>query len=139
MTFKHKLVSCDFEGKVASFERVVCKERSADAEANSSQDMAGNDKSPVDTTTAKTIKFDFVIGCDGAYSALRQCMMKQMDMDFQQSYIDALWCDFVIPPAPDGDYRLNSKNLHVWPQNESMVMAQPDFVSPNRCRHTRHQ
>lgn len=132
MTFNYKLVSCNLEGKVASFERVIWNKKSADAKAKPSKDMAGNEESPVDTATAKAIKFDFVIGCDGGHSALRQCMMKQMDMDFQQSYIDALWCDFIIPPASDGDHRMSSKNFHVWPQNESIFVAQPGSVSADR-------
>ena len=51
-------------------------------------------------------------------------------MDFQTSYIQAKWCDFIISAASDGGYRLNSANLHVWPDKESIVLAQPDFVSP---------
>ncbi|MCJ1463252.1 hypothetical protein MMC07_001857 [Pseudocyphellaria aurata] len=124
--FNQRLVSCDFESKLASFKRVVWKEKSADIEAKLPENMAGNEQASVDTTTARTIRFDFIIGCDGAYCVLRQCMMKQMDMDFQQSYADALWCDFIIPPTSDGDYRLNSKNVHIWPEKESIFMAQPD-------------
>ena len=131
-------MSCDFEGKVATFERVVWKEKSAGAEARAAENMAGSEPSPVDTTKIKAINFDFIIGCDGAYSALRQCMMRQMDMDFQQLHIDALWCDFIIPPTSDGQYRLNPKNLHLWPDKESIIMAQPDFVSPERPKHSCH-
>lgn len=135
MIFNQKLVSCDFESQIASFKPVVWKKKSADVEAKPPENTSGDEQASVDTTTAITIGFDFIIGCDGAYSVLRQCMMKQMDMDFQQSYADALWCDFIIPPASDGDYRLNSKNLHLWPENESIVMAQPDFVGLDRGKH----
>ena len=134
MAFNHKLVSCDFRSKIASFEHVIWKEEYA-----STNDMAVHEASPVNMGTTKAIQFDFIIGCDGANSVLRHCMMRQLDMDFQQSYMDALWCDFVIPPTSDGQYRLNSQNLHVWPAKDSIIMAQPDFVSIDlsKCTHFR--
>lgn len=131
-------MSCDFEGKVALFEHVIWKENSAGAEAKPAENMAGNEPSLVDKTKATASKFDFIIGCDGAHSVLRQCMMRQLDMDFQQSHIDARWCDFIIPPTSDRQYRLTPKRLHLWPDKESMVVAQPDFVSPDRSTHSRH-
>lgn len=58
-------------------------------------------------------------------------MMRKQHMDYSQEYLDALWCDFKIPAAEDGSYLMDSKSLHVWPANVSIVMAQPDFVSPH--------
>ena len=97
-----------------------------------SENVVGNGRTLTKNPKSKTVPFDFIIGCDGSYSVLRQCMMRQSDMDFQQSYINALWCDFIIPPASDGQYRMDSKCLHVWPDKQSIVMAQPDFVSDGR-------
>ena len=64
-------------------------------------------------------------------------MMKQSEMDFEQSYINALWCDFVIPPSSDIRYRIDSQHFHVWPDKDSIVVAQPDSVSFDECRHLR--
>ena len=75
------------------------------------------------------------MGCDGAYSVFRQSMMKQSEMDFEQSYINAFWCDFVIPPNSDGRYRIDSQYFHTWPDKGSIVVAQPNLVSFNDCRH----
>ena len=74
------------------------------------------------------MSFGFLFGCDGAYSNVRQCMMKKMDMDYEVSYIHANWYDIVIPSAPDGSYRMDPGSLHVWPDKDSMVIALPDFV-----------
>lgn len=126
VTFNHKLVSCDFKNKVASFEQVIWKEQSAGTE-----DMELHQPAPAGISKTKAVHFDFVIRCDGAYSVVRQCMMRQLDMDFGQSYIDAVWCDFVIPPIPDGQYHLDPQYLHVWPAKDSIVIAQTDFVSTN--------
>lgn len=129
MIFNHKLISCNLDDKVARFERVVWKEKPEKAEDKPSEDADKDKKTLLDTPKTKEINFDFIIGCDGAYSNLRQFMMRQTDVDFEQSYIDALWCDFIIPPDANGDYKMNSKNLHLWPDDESIIMAQPDFVS----------
>ena len=131
-------MSCDFEGKVASLERVVWKETSTVAEAKVAETLAGNETPRVESSKAKSVEFDFIIGCDGANSMLRLCMMRQMDMDFQQSYIDALWCDFIIPSTSDGQYRLNPKDLHLWPDKEGVIVAQTDLVSPDRSRWLSH-
>ena len=134
MIFNHKLSSCDFERKVASFKRVIWTKKSAEAEAELAKNTDGNEKSPVDTKKTKDISFDFIIGCDGVHSVLRENMMKQIDMDFQQIYIDALWCDFFIPPAFNGNYRMDPSYLHLWPDKESIIIAQPDIVSLDRSR-----
>lgn len=120
VNFKHKLISCDFKRRVALFEHTHEKDA---------------DRSPADARNVKAIRFDFAMGCDGAYSVFRQSMMKQSEMDFEQSYINAFWCDFVIPPTSDGQYRIDSQYFHVWPDKDSIVVAQPDFVSFNDCRH----
>lgn len=130
--FDHKLLSCDFEGEVASFERVLWKNESINAVDKPAENVAGNGTTPLKTTRSTIVEFDFIMGCDGSYSVLRQCMMRQSELDFQQSCIVALWRDFIIPPASDGQYRMDSKCLHVWPDKENIVMAQPDFVSHAR-------
>ena len=50
-------------------------------------------------------------------------------MDFQPKYINALWCDFIIAPIEGNDYAIEAQNLHLWPDKESITLAQPDFVS----------
>ena len=132
LKFNHKLTSCNFDTKIAKFEEVNWTEKSKGGAAESNkdaEDAAGNEPSAVDTKGTAEVEFDFIIGCDGAYSSLRQTMMRQQDMNFQQKYINALWCDFIIPPTEDNDYAIEAQNLHLWPDKESIIMAQPDFVS----------
>lgn len=49
-----------------------------------------------DQSVTKT--FDLVIGCDGAYSALRKQMMKLSRFDYQQEYIPHGYMELNIPP-----------------------------------------
>lgn len=82
------------------------------------------------------IDFDFMIGADGAYSAVRFHIMKFTRMDFQQQYIDTLWCEFRIGPVdvPDAPskFRISPNHLHIWPGKDFMFIAIPSDVGvPN--------
>jgi kynurenine 3-monooxygenase len=141
--FNHRLASCDFENKVVTFESVIWKEKSQVSEqelandvvgskpmpvARSAEECKGMKAKPVNTSKMTSVVFDFLIGADGTYSSVRQSMMRKLQMDFSQEYLQALWCDFIFPAAKDGSYRMQSTCLHVWPADQNIVMCQPDFV-----------
>ncbi|KAF2279378.1 kynurenine 3-monooxygenase [Westerdykella ornata] len=106
--FHHKVVGVDFNKKLAWFER----------------------RTPSDPSSRGTeieISFDFMIGADGAHSAVRYHLMKFTPVAYQQEYIDKLWCQFHVAPSPkDGKYRLPPNYLHIWPQDEAMFIALPN-------------
>lgn len=80
--FNHRLTSCDFENKVATFNAVVWKGKTEMTKQDSThvveeKPMTGTtpgeeDKSPsakpISTSSSKTASFDFLIGADGTYS-----------------------------------------------------------------------
>lgn len=105
--FNHKLTGADFRNNKAWFER----------------------RQPGDQTNTRApeveVSFDFLIGADGAHSATRYHMMKYARVDYQQEYIDTLWCEFRIPPTEDGNYRISPNHLHIWPGKEFMFIALP--------------
>ncbi|KAF2476649.1 kynurenine 3-monooxygenase [Lindgomyces ingoldianus] len=105
--FNHKLVGVDFRKNLAWFER------------HENPDLAGG--------TEIELSFDFMIGADGAHSAVRYHLMKFVPMAYQQEYIDKLWCQFHFPPTERGDFRLPPNYLHIWPQDESMFIALPNL------------
>jgi kynurenine 3-monooxygenase len=107
--FNHKLLSVDFRRRLAWFDR----HKSSEA--------------PEERGTEIEIDFDFMIGADGAHSAVRYHLMKFVPMFYQQEYIDKLWCQFDIPPTADGDFRLPPNYLHIWPQDEAMFIALPNL------------
>ena len=139
------MVHCDFDKKVVTFEAVQWKQKSRTAEQHLADDVVGNKPKPVakpaeeygnsstvpipKEETIRNVPFEFLIGADGTYSSVRQVMMRKMEVDFSQVYCNALWCDLIFPADRNGDYRMNSQCLHVWPADENIVMAQPDFVS----------
>lgn len=105
--FNRKLVSVDFRKKLAWFEN------------RTKSDPAKSDDIE--------IGFDLLIGADGAHSAVRYHLMKFVPMSYQQEYIDKLWCQFHVPQAADGDFRLPPNYLHIWPQDDSMFIALPNL------------
>jgi kynurenine 3-monooxygenase len=71
------------------------------------------------------VQFDYLIGADGAHSASRYHMMKYSRVDYQQEYIDTLWCEFRIAPTESGEFRISPNHLHIWPGREFMFIALP--------------
>lgn len=111
--FNYKLTGADFRARKAWFERRVPEEV--------------NDPSKPKSQRAAEIEvqFDFLIGADGAHSATRYHMMKYARVDYQQEYIDTLWCEFRIDPTDQGDFRISPNHLHIWPGREFMFIALP--------------
>ncbi|KAK3675257.1 kynurenine 3-monooxygenase, mitochondrial precursor [Recurvomyces mirabilis] len=78
--------------------------------------------------------FDLLLGCDGTHSAVRTSMMRSSRLDYSQTWVDILWCQFTIPAATAGSFTTPSASngfsvspdhLHIWPNNEMMLMAIP--------------
>lgn len=118
LLFNSKLTGADFKKKVAWFEQRTT--------------ILPNQARPSEIE----VKFDFLIGADGAHSAARYHLMKFIRMNYQQEYIDTLWCEFTIPPhdqhdtnIPESEFRISPHHLHIWPDKEFMFIAIPSLVS----------
>jgi kynurenine 3-monooxygenase len=84
--------------------------------------------SPADTERLTTgIRGDAIIGVDGAFSAVRQSMQKQIsDFHYDESYLAHGYKELTIPPAPDGSWRMEKNALHIWPRKSFMMIALPN-------------
>lgn len=64
-------------------------------------------------------------------------MMKYTRMDYQQEYIDTLWCEFQIPARNDSKddsrFRISPYHLHIWPGKDFMFIAIPSFDGSFTC------
>ncbi|KAJ5550771.1 hypothetical protein N7535_001289 [Penicillium sp. DV-2018c] len=112
--FNHKLTGADFRTNKAWFERRIPGET-----------PVADDVGVAGRVPEIEVSFDYLIGADGAHSASRFHMMKFARVDYQQEYIDTLWCEFRIPPSADGDFRISPNHLHIWPGREFMFIALP--------------
>jgi kynurenine 3-monooxygenase len=114
--FNHKLVGADFRKRKAWFE------------------VLGNHASGGKSQEVE-VDFDLMIGADGAHSSVRYHMMKYTRMNYQQEYIDTLWCEFQIQPEdissrslPSSKFRISPNHLHIWPGRDFMFIAIPSDV-----------
>ena len=70
---------------------------------------------------------DAVIGVDGAFSAVRQSMQKQINgFEYDESYLAHGYKELTIPPTPDGSWRMEKEALHIWPRKSFMMIALPN-------------
>lgn len=126
--FNHKLTGADFRTNKAWFER-----RAPGDETGSFDDSENKDPIAFKRAPEIEVSFDLLIGADGAHSASRYHMMKFIRMDYQQEYIDALWCEFNITPSPENGYRLSPNHLHLWPGKEFLFIAMPSTDKSFTC------
>ncbi|KAG5935272.1 Kynurenine 3-monooxygenase [Claviceps monticola] len=120
--FNHKLTGADFQSRRAWFE--------------------ARDTIMIPNSRPREIEvtFDLMIGADGAHSAVRYHLMKFTRMDYEQEYIDTLWCEFRIQPreVESGDwhgpqFRISPNHLHIWPGKDFMFIAIPSEDGSFTC------
>jgi kynurenine 3-monooxygenase len=76
---------------------------------------------------------EFVIGADGAYSAVRAAMQRQERFDYSQEYLTHGYKELTIPPEPAGDFRMEPHALHIWPRGSFMMIALPNRDGSFTC------
>lgn len=75
------------------------------------------------------MRFDFIVGADGAHSQFRYQLQKHMRMDFSQKYIDMQYMELSIPPVEKEDpkspkrFAIDPNHLHIWPRKDFMLIA----------------
>ncbi len=79
------------------------------------------------------IKADYIFGADGAFSAIRNEMMKTERFDYQQQYISHGYKELTIPAGDDGSFLLENNALHIWPRHEFMLIALPNTDATFTC------
>jgi len=137
LMFNHKLTGADLRKRKAWFEHR--KSTSQPQTADGAQ--ADQDQTPARAQEVE-VDFDLILGCDGAHSSLRYHMIKFVRLNYEQSYIDTLWCEFTIPPAtptsaktPSGrdGFATSPNHLHIWPSGHEMFIAIPSIDKSFTC------
>ncbi|MCJ1319224.1 kynurenine 3-monooxygenase, mitochondrial precursor [Xylographa vitiligo] len=129
--FNHKLTGADFNNNTAWFEHreYTPKTDHAQNPTQSSASTAEHQRNP-----EKEVHFDLLIGADGAHSAARYHLMKFARVNYQQEYIDTLWCEFHIPPrAAESSFAISPHHLHIWPGTSFMFIAIPSLDRSFTC------
>ncbi len=98
--FDHKCTEVDLDTAVAHLETANC------------------------TVTASA---DAVVGVDGAFSAVRKSMQREIaNFQCDESYLAHGYKELTIPPALDGSWRMEKNALHIWPRKSFMMIALPN-------------
>ena len=72
------------------------------------------------------IRFDALIGADGAGSALRAAMNRKHPLDERIEFLDHSYKELEIPPTDEGGFRIEANALHIWPRGNYMCIALPN-------------
>ncbi len=73
------------------------------------------------------VRGDAVIGVDGAFSAVRASMQRNIDsFQYNETYLAHGYKELTIPPAPDGSWLIEKNALHIWPRKSFMMIALPN-------------
>lgn len=81
----------------------------------------------------KTIDADFIVGADGAFSAIRNRLVRTDRFSYSQDYLEYGYKELHIPPAEGGGFRLEKNALHIWPRRKSMMIALPNVDGSFTC------
>ena len=74
-----------------------------------------------------SVVHDVVIGADGAYSALRDAIVRSERADYRQEHLPWGYKELTIAPDPAGEFALDPGALHIWPRGDSMMIALPNL------------
>lgn len=69
---------------------------------------------------------DLIVGCDGAFSTLRQQLVRTPGFNYSQEYISTGYLELCIPPGKNGEFQMPPNYLHIWPRNDFMMIALPN-------------
>jgi kynurenine 3-monooxygenase len=78
----------------------------------------------IGAASSQTFDFDFIIGADGAFSAVRSAMQVTDRFNYSQHYIEHGYKELHIP-AEFGSV-LEKNALHIWPRESFMMIALPN-------------
>lgn len=116
--------TANLDQKRAKFEK-KCFVRAKNEEEGREREI--DDTKAVHLETVE-VDFDLLIGADGAHSVVRQQLSRHAKINFQQTWVDILWCEFLIPSFKGGGFRLSSDHMHLWPQKSCVFIASPNMV-----------
>jgi kynurenine 3-monooxygenase len=106
--FNHRCTDVDLETATASLQITESKSES----------------SPGEIIEARG---DAIIGVDGAFSAVRAAMQRQIKgFEYNESYLAHGYKELTIPPTAEGGWRMQKEALHIWPRKSFMMIALPN-------------
>jgi kynurenine 3-monooxygenase len=85
----------------------------------------GNTPGNVLLEPAMNLQSTFVIGADGAGSAIRRSLERSQKVHCEEDLIKHGYKELTIPPGPSG-FQFEKNALHIWPRDSFMLIALPN-------------
>lgn len=82
--------------------------------------------------TKAHIEADLIVGCDGAFSAIRKQFLRRSRFNYSQTYIPHGYMELTMPPI-NGEFAMKPNYLHIWPRNTFMMIALPNLDKTFTC------
>ncbi|SMG24127.1 kynurenine 3-monooxygenase [Marivirga sericea] len=98
-----------------------------------SVDLEGTSVTFETQNSEKTMQFDLLFGSDGAFSKMRQAMVKTDRFNYEQYYIPHGYKELSIPATEEGDFAIAPNALHIWPRGQYMLIALPNLDKSFTC------
>lgn len=120
LTFNARLIESDLDKDQLVF--------NCGSSKSSSKGQKQQNKQETITTT-----FDLCIGADGAYSRVRQDVMKKTRMNYSQEYIEHGYlelCIDAIEGSTEGPkFAMHENSLHIWPRYFHPLKPHPQILN----------
>ena len=81
----------------------------------------------------QTIKSDFIVGADGAFSEVRKQMVSQKKHEYKYNEIAHDYKELLVPSGEKNSYLLEKNGLHIWPRGDFMLMALANLDGSFTC------
>jgi len=76
---------------------------------------------------------DLIFGTDGAFSAVRNAMMKTERFNYSQEYLPHSYKELNMQPDSTGNWKMEKNALHIWPRKSFMLIALPNLDGSFTC------
>lgn len=84
--------------------------------------------------SGRTRRADTIIATDGAGSAVRQAMERQIaDFELSSVFLEHGYKELHIPAGQNGEFLIEKNALHIWPRHKFMMIALPNFDGSFTC------
>jgi kynurenine 3-monooxygenase len=86
-----------------------------------------------ETGASHTHRGDFIVGADGAFSAVRQQMHRGRPASLRQEFLDWGYKELTVPANADGSARTPIEALHLWPSDSGLIVGHPNIDNSITC------
>ena len=83
--------------------------------------------------TEETTSYQHIFGTDGAFSVVRDRMMRGDRFDYSQHYISSGYKELSMPPVEGKKWAIDKNFLHIWPRKSFMLIALPNLDGSFTC------